>query len=83
MVYDSTDSLRCFECGDVWHKRFECPLKEQTERGRTGLYLGRARGGCHSGHRGKPLLHPGTGVCSAPETGDVAEVNEGLVASLF
>lgn len=27
MVYASTDSLRCFECGDLGHKRFACPHK--------------------------------------------------------
>ncbi len=25
MVYASTDSLRCFECGYLGHKRFACP----------------------------------------------------------
>lgn len=31
MIYASTDSIRCFECGDLGHKRFTCPHKnEQT-----------------------------------------------------
>lgn len=29
MVYATTGSLRCFECGDVGHKRFICPHKER------------------------------------------------------
>ncbi|KAK3570108.1 hypothetical protein QTP86_011293, partial [Hemibagrus guttatus] len=27
MVYASTENLRCFECGDLGHKRFSCPHK--------------------------------------------------------
>lgn len=27
MVYASTETLRCFECGDIGHKRFTCPQK--------------------------------------------------------
>ncbi len=37
MVYASTDSLRCFVCGDLGHKRFACPQKDEqraaTSRG--------------------------------------------------
>lgn len=29
MVYASTGSLKCFECGDIGHKRFACPHKQQ------------------------------------------------------
>lgn len=31
MLYASTDSLRCFECGDIGHKRFVCPHKQRAE----------------------------------------------------
>ncbi len=31
MVYASTDNLRCFECGDIGHKRFSCPHKQRAE----------------------------------------------------
>ncbi|KAL6463439.1 hypothetical protein MHYP_G00278300 [Metynnis hypsauchen] len=31
VVYASTDSLRCFECGRVRHKRLACLLKERSE----------------------------------------------------
>ncbi len=37
MVYASTDSLRCFVCGDLGHKRFASPQKDEqcaaTSRG--------------------------------------------------
>ncbi len=29
MIYASTDSMRCFECGDLGHKRFTCPHKNE------------------------------------------------------
>lgn len=29
-LYASTGSMRCFECGDIGHKRFSCPHKEQN-----------------------------------------------------
>jgi len=37
MVYASTETLRCFECGDIGHKRFTCPHKARNdeERGQT------------------------------------------------
>lgn len=37
MVYASTETLKCFECGDLGHKRFACPHKDDqrasTSRG--------------------------------------------------
>lgn len=30
MVYASTESMKCFECGDLDHKRFACPHKDST-----------------------------------------------------
>lgn len=30
MVYASSESLRCFECGDLGHKRFSCPKKSEV-----------------------------------------------------
>lgn len=27
MVYATTETLQCFECGDIGHKRFTCPHK--------------------------------------------------------
>ncbi len=37
MVYASTASLKCFECGDLGHKRFMCPHRDEqrpsTSRG--------------------------------------------------
>ncbi|KAI4878188.1 hypothetical protein NFI96_031868 [Prochilodus magdalenae] len=49
MVYASTDSLRRFECGDIGHKHFACPLKDWAGL----LYLGRAQLGWSGGHRGE------------------------------
>ncbi|KAL1269565.1 hypothetical protein QQF64_031854 [Cirrhinus molitorella] len=31
MIYATTGNLRCFECGDVGHKRQVCPHKERGE----------------------------------------------------
>lgn len=31
MVYASSRHMRCFECGDVGHKRFACPHKRQMD----------------------------------------------------
>ncbi len=31
MVYASSESLKCFDCGDVGHKRFSCPHKVRDE----------------------------------------------------
>jgi hypothetical protein len=33
MAYASTGSRRCFECGDVGHKRHACPKREKVEGG--------------------------------------------------
>lgn len=36
--------MRCFECGDIGHKRFSCPYKRaEEEAGMTGL-LGESSG---------------------------------------
>lgn len=31
MIFATTDSMRCFDCGDLGHKRFTCLHKKQTE----------------------------------------------------
>lgn len=35
VLYASTESLRCFECGDIGHKRFSCPHKKRSEETRV------------------------------------------------
>ncbi len=35
MIFASTESLRCFECGDYRHKRLSCPLEEPRISGET------------------------------------------------
>lgn len=35
MVYASTDSMRCYECGDVGHKRLACPHNKEEPRAST------------------------------------------------
>ncbi len=35
MIFASTESLRCFECGDYGHKRLSCPQKKTLEEPRT------------------------------------------------
>lgn len=32
MIYANTGSLKCFECGDIGHKKNACPHKNQIER---------------------------------------------------
>lgn len=32
MVYASTDNLRCFDCGDLGHKRLFCPHKQNNDQ---------------------------------------------------
>lgn len=31
MIFATTDRMRCFECGDLGHKKFACPHKKQSE----------------------------------------------------
>lgn len=31
MIYASTEILKCFECGDIGHKRFTCPHKDDQQ----------------------------------------------------
>ncbi len=33
IVYATTGSIKCFECGDVGHKRHACPHKERETEG--------------------------------------------------
>ncbi len=35
MIFASTESLRCFECGDYGHNRLSCPQKKTLEEPRT------------------------------------------------
>ena len=44
LVYASTDSLRCFECGDIGHKRFACPHSKGESSGRADRAAARAEG---------------------------------------
>jgi len=41
MIYASTESLKCFECGDLGHKRLACPHRDEqrpsTSREDTGV----------------------------------------------
>ncbi|TWW82352.1 hypothetical protein D4764_01G0021670 [Takifugu flavidus] len=41
MVYASSGSMRCFECGDVGHKRVACPHRPANEGARTGAMSSR------------------------------------------
>ncbi|GAA6075545.1 uncharacterized protein LOC108179569 [Tachysurus ichikawai] len=36
MLYASTGQMKCFECGDVGHKRLACPHKAQASEGGAG-----------------------------------------------
>ncbi|TWW66909.1 hypothetical protein D4764_20G0009410 [Takifugu flavidus] len=41
MVYASSGCMRCFECGDVGHKRVACPHKPVNEGARIGAMSSR------------------------------------------
>ena len=36
MLYASTGQMKCFECGDVGHKKLVCPHKAQGSEGAAG-----------------------------------------------
>ncbi|KAI7813358.1 hypothetical protein IRJ41_016676 [Triplophysa rosa] len=38
MVYASTDSMKCFDCGELGHKHFACPHKDKSESESEELY---------------------------------------------
>ncbi|KAI4877205.1 hypothetical protein NFI96_007830 [Prochilodus magdalenae] len=81
MVYASTDSLRCFECGDIGHKRFACLPKDRAEPREDQASTSAERSGAGAeDSAGKPPLDPGVGV-RASVGGRGAEVSERLVAS--
>ncbi|KAI4903630.1 hypothetical protein NFI96_023427 [Prochilodus magdalenae] len=68
MVYASTDSLRCFECGDIAHKRFACPLKDRAEPREDQASTSAERSGAGAEDTaGKPPPDPCVGVRAAPE----------------
>lgn len=52
MVYATTGSLRCFECGDIGHKRHACPHKQAEQRAEAGTSTGSRRGSA-SGRRSR------------------------------
>jgi len=37
MIYATTGSLRCFECGDVGHKRQMCPHKDRGQENNVAV----------------------------------------------
>ena len=40
VVFASTDSLRCFECGDIGHMKRTCPHKDKDRTGDEGTVPG-------------------------------------------
>lgn len=40
MVYASTESLKCFECGELGHKRFACPHKDDQRASTSDVISG-------------------------------------------
>ncbi|KAJ8348956.1 hypothetical protein SKAU_G00275450 [Synaphobranchus kaupii] len=51
MVYASSGQLKCFECGDVGHKRFACPHRQQAEAGSADVNTPPAASGSEAGER--------------------------------
>ena len=48
MVYASSGQLKCFECGDVGHKRFACPHKQRGAGSSADATSGSARANASS-----------------------------------
>ena len=65
MVFASTDSLRCFECGDVGHLRRACPHKEKGENEPEGAPNSQAG----AEPRSQPNGDPGEGTSRTSEHG--------------
>ncbi|KAJ8348954.1 hypothetical protein SKAU_G00275430 [Synaphobranchus kaupii] len=51
MVYASSGQLKCSECGDVGHKRFACPHRQQAEAGSADANTPPAASGSEAGER--------------------------------
>lgn len=39
MIYASTAELKCFECGDIGHRQFACPHKDQVNTMRRTMLI--------------------------------------------
>lgn len=77
MVYASSGSIKCFECGDVGHKRFACPHRQQAA-GRESAPPPEAGAGEGSRPSGQPAEGDGSATGPAPQLGEVeAEPNGG------
>ena len=74
MVFASTDSLKCFECGDVGHLRRACPHKEKGENEPEGAPNSQAG----AEPRSQPNGDPGEGTSRTSEHGgDEVETEQG------
>ncbi|KAI4885436.1 hypothetical protein NFI96_003951 [Prochilodus magdalenae] len=82
MLYASTDSLRCFRCGSVRHKRFECPLNQRgsAQEAQASVVAEHSRapeGGAAGAVPEEPM--EGTHPTPAPGAGHGQEVSERLM----
>ena len=66
MVYASSGQLKCFECGDVGHKRYTCPHKQQVAAHSSDAVGGADRAAAtHAGS----TAHGGTGPAATADGG--------------
>lgn len=76
-VYASSGSMKCFECGDVGHKRAACPHKAQAAGGSGHAPLQQAAGPSAGGaQQGAEGAEHGTPNPEAPQESTVQEKHE-------
>ena len=82
MVYASSGQFKCFECGDVGHKRFTCPHRQQGaahSADAAGGSAGSAAGGSAGSAAGGSAAG-GSGACAAGADADADPGAEGVEA---
>ena len=83
-VYASDGVMKCFECGDVGHKRSSCPHREQVA-GSSGVQRPEGEAGSGTSHTVRPAagdtaageLRPAAGNTAAGEPRPAEQENEG------
>ena len=68
MVYDSSGQFKCFECGDVGHKRFACPHRQQGAARSADAADGSVRSAAGGSGSGSAVV----GSCVEPAAGESA-----------
>ncbi|KAG1924522.1 ubiquitin-conjugating enzyme E2 variant [Pimephales promelas] len=83
MVYASTGSLRCFDCGDLGHKRFVCPHRERAPEDRQRVTVS-GEGDAAVRERAAPEEHAGPAeVSDSGAVPSASEVHENAVTNVI